>query len=214
MDLSKSDSEIAHLAASYLIEGAAETFQDAKIKASEAIGSPPKAQLPSNVLVQQILAQNLALLEGSKWLDRVRKMRGAALKAMRFFADFEPHLVGSVLYGTVTEYAIISVHVHNDDLEPLLWKLGDANIQYRLGETKLKTQGNKSAVFPCLEITMSAYEFDIVVLPLAHRFNPPLSPLDGKPYQRADMTRVEQLVDDNQTLFGKYLESIPLEVGP
>ena len=214
MDVSKSDSEIAYLAASYLIEGAADTFHEAKNKAGEALGSTGKAQLPSNVLVQQMLARNLALFEGPKWSERVCKMRGAALQAMQFFADFEPYLVGSVLYGTATEFSVINIHVYSDALEPIVWKLGDANIHYRLGETPLKTQGNKSAAFACLEITMSAYEFDIVVLPLTYQFNPPLSPLDGKPHQRADMARVEQLISENQTLFGKHLQSISVEVGP
>ena len=205
MDASKPAWEVAHLAANYLIDGIAETFQEAKAKAANSLGFTDSGNLPSNIWVQKALAENLALLEGETWSLRVKEMRVAAVQAMRFFSDFDPQLVGSVLYGTATAFSVICLHVYSDDVEPLIWRLNDAGINHRLREVTLKAQRNKTTCFPSLEIAMAEFDFDVVVFPQAYRFNPPNSPLDGKPYQRADIARVEQLIDDDQTLFGRYL---------
>ena len=212
MDAPKPAWEIAHLAANYLIDGIAESFQEAKTKAADSLGFIGASNLPSNIVLHRALAENLALLEGSKWSRRVREMRVAATQAMNFFSDFDPHLTGSVLYGTATAYSVICLHVYSDDLEPVIWRLNEANINYRLSEVSLKTQGNKTIVFPNLEIAMGEFEFDVVLFPQTYRFNPPNSPLDGKPYQRADLDRVQRLIDDEQTLFGKYFDTDPAEL--
>ena len=211
MDAPKPAWEIAHLAANYLIDGIAESFQEAKTKAADSLGFTGASNLPSNIVVQKALAENLSLLEGSKWSRRVEEMRIAATQAMNFFSDFDPHLAGSVLYGTATAYSVICLHVYSDDLEPVIWRLNEANISYHLSEVALKTQGNKTVDFPKLEIAMAEFDFDVIVFPQSYRFNPPNSPLDGKPYQRADLDRVQQLIDDKQTLFGKYFDANPAE---
>ena len=58
---------------------------------------------------------------------------------------------------------------------------------------------------------MSEYDFDILVLPLNFLRNPPFSPLDGKPYFRADAARVEELIAARQTLYGKDLGASRLD---
>lgn len=206
MESTETALEIANLAATYLIEGAADTFQSAKEKAARAIDSGTSKNLPSNILVQRALAYNLSLLEGEDWRVRINEMRRASIEAMRFLADFDPHLVGSVLYGTATEFSVICIHVYSDDVESVIWRLADANIKYHLGEVTLNGVRKNSLVFPNLEIAMANFDFDIVIFPLKYRFHPPNSPLDGKPYQRADMGRVQRLVEDQQILFGKYLD--------
>ena len=198
--------EIANLAANYLIEGAADTFQSAKEKAARTLDLGASNNLPSNIVLQRALAENLSLLEGEGWHRRVNEMRRAAIEAMGFLSEFDPHLVGSVLYGTATEYSVICIHVYNDDVESVIWRLADAEIKYHINEVSLNATRKNTLVFPCLEVAMANFDFDIVVFPLKYRFHPPNSPLDGKPYQRADLARVKRLVDERQTLFSKYLD--------
>ncbi|MGR8949608.1 MAG: hypothetical protein ACU84Q_16315 [Gammaproteobacteria bacterium] len=207
MDSNELALEIANLAAGYLIDGAAETFQSAKEKAARALGTDASKNLPTNIDLQRALAENLALLEGDKWRERVQQMRLAAIKAMHFFADFEPHLVGSVLYGTATKFSVVCIHVYSDDLESVIWRLNDAGVKFRLNEISLRVQRHETLAFPSLEIAMSHFDFDIVVFPLRYRFNPPNSPLDGKTYQRADAERLQRLIDEQRILNGKYFES-------
>ena len=211
MNVSKPAWEIAHLAASYLIDGIAESFLDAKSKAAAALGYASANSLPTNILVQKALVDNLRLLEGQEWIDRINAMRVAAVQAMQFLSEFEPHLVGSVLYGTATSNSAICLHVYSDDLESVIWRLNDAGIKHHLSEVTLSVQHNRMISFPCLEVAMSEFDFDVIVCAQSYRFNPPNSPLDGKPYQRADQVRVQELIDDNQTLFGKYLDASSLE---
>ena len=147
MDASKPAWEVAHLAANYLIDGIAETFQEAKAKAANSLGFTDSGNLPSNIWVQKALAENLALLEGETWSLRVKEMRVAAVQAMRFFSDFDPQLVGSVLYGTATAFSVICLHVYSDDVEPLIWRLNDAGINHRLREVTLKGTTKQNDLF-------------------------------------------------------------------
>lgn len=196
--------EIAHLAATYLIEGMADNFQAAKRKAARSLGLGSNRNAPSNIDVQLALAENLSLLEGKDWHARVRSMREEALRAMDFFSAFDAHLVGSALYGTATEHSQITLHLYTDEFEQAVWRLRDAKIKCYLTATILKSRGNSSQEFPTLELTMSGFDFEIVVFPLSFRFNPPASPLDGKPYLRADAKKLRNLLDSNAVLFGKY----------
>lgn len=198
--------EIAQLAANYLREGLVESFQLAKERAAKSIGASKDADYPSNIELQKCLVENLQLMEGDVWHHRIADMRTAALAAMKFFDEFDPHLVGSVLYGTAVQDSVISIHVYSDDLESIIFKLTDANITYRLNDQTLKLPRKDSVTFPVIEIAMSEFDFDIVICALAYRFNPPISPLDGKPYLRADREKLEQLIGAQQTLFGKYFD--------
>jgi hypothetical protein len=196
--------EVAHLAATYLIQGAADTFGSAKAKAARSLGLAANRNAPSNIDVQLALAENLSLFEGKDWHTRVRRMREEALRAMDFFVAFDPHLVGSVLYGTATEHSQITLHLYTDEFEQVVWRLTDAKITFYLTETMLKIDGKFSQEFPTLEMSMADLDFDLVVFPLSFRFNPPASPLDGKPYLRADAKKLANLIDSNEVLFGKY----------
>lgn len=203
--------EIAHLAALLLIDGGADSFQAAKEKAARSAGLNPNKFLPSNKEVHIALAKNLTILEGKVWQERIQKMRKEALRAMKFFHAFDPHLVGGVLYGTATEYSVITLHLFSDEFEQVVWCVREANIDYQVAECRLSVVGKASREFPSLEISMDGFEFDIVVLPTVFRFNPPTSPLDGKPYLRADEKRVKQIIDDGVMFVGKHLQG--LEIG-
>lgn len=201
--------EIANLAASYLIEGAVDSFQSAKQKAARALGLTTTKSLPSNVDLQRALAENLALFEGDEWRARVRAMRTEALRAMSFFSPLDVHLVGNALYGTATAFSAITLHIYCDDFEQIVWRLRDANISFRVTVNVLKTDNRTNSKstqeFPAIELVMNDFDFDIVVFPLAFLFNAACSPLDGKPFQRGDASKVQELIDKDITLFGKYL---------
>ncbi len=201
--------ELANLAASYLIEGGADSFQSAKQKAARAMGLASTKSLPTNIDLQRALAENLSLFEGDDWRARVQAMRNEALEAMAFFSPLDVHLVGSALYGTATAYSAVTLHIYCDDFEQVVWRLRDANISFRVTVNLLRTDhkaSSKSAQeFPAIELVMNDFDFDIVVFPLNFLFNSACSPLDGKPFQRADANKVKELLDDDIILFGKYL---------
>lgn len=205
--------EIANLAATYLIEGTAESFQSAKHKAARALGYESTKNLPSNVDLQRALAENLSLFEGDDWRSRIRAMRREALRAINFFSPLDAYLVGSALYGTATAFSAVTLHIYCDDFEQVVWKLRDANITFRVTASLMKSDlkgGSRSTQeFPALELVMNDLDFDIVVFPLSFLFNQVPSPLDGKPFERADANKLRELIDTETTLFSKYLLDTP-----
>ncbi len=169
--------EIAHVAARMLVEGTAETFSEAKRKA-----------------VHDALIDYQALFGGDAHRERIISLRRAALTALQALAAFEPRLVGPVLYGTACEYSPVTLHLYTDEVEAVIRHFHDIGMAYRLGETRLNTQGRQSAMFPSFALSDGDIDFDIVVLPLAYLAHPPLSSLDGKPFRRATTTTLEKLL--------------------
>ena len=116
---------------------------------------------------------------------------------MEFFAPFRPCLVGSVLYGTATEYCAIALHVFADEFETVSRHLIAANIHYRIDERTLRVSRNEEQEFSLFSVTMGVWDYEIVVMPTIYRTKIPLSPLDGKIYLRADKERLEEIIDSN-----------------
>lgn len=188
-------SEIAQVAARLLMDGEAEDFGAAKRKAAAQVGAPDLRSLPDNLAVQAAIIENQRLFEPGETAERTRRLRRAALQAMRFFAEFEPRLVGPVLHGTPFEHSPVTLHLFADELERVIRRLLDARVPYDLGEQMRRTGRHDQETYPVLETSMDGIEFELVVLPHARLVHPPLSPLDGAPYRRLDAQALAQLLD-------------------
>jgi len=191
-------SEIAQVAARLLMDGEAEDFGSAKRKAADQVGTPDLRTLPDNIEVQAAIIENQRLFEPEETAERTRRLRRAALQAMRFFAEFEPRLVGPVLHGTPFEHSPVTLHLFADELERVIRRLLDARVSYDLTEQTRRTGRRDQETYPVLETSMGEIEFELVVLPHARLVHPPLSPLDGAPYRRLDAQALAQLLDSPQ----------------
>lgn len=188
-------SEIAQVAARLLMDGEAEDFGAAKRKAAAQVGAPDLRSLPDNLEVQAAIVENQRLFEPEETAERTRLLRQAALQAMRFFAEFEPRLVGPVLHGTPFEHSPVTLHLFADELERVIRRLLDARVPYDLGEQTRRIGRREQETYPVLETAMGGIGFELVVLPHARLAHPPLSPLDGAPYRRLDTQALAQLLD-------------------
>ncbi|HMM77988.1 MAG TPA: hypothetical protein PJ986_19975 [Gammaproteobacteria bacterium] len=187
-------SEIAQLAARLLIDGEAEDFGAAKRKAAEALGVHDQRALPDNRDVQAAIVDHQRLFEGEAIAARTRRLRAAALSAMRFFADFEPRLVGPVLHGTPFEHSAVTLHLFSDEAEGVVRWLLQHRIPYRLDEQIRRAGRRDSESYPVLETALGEVDFELVVMPRVRLQNPPLSPLDGAPYRRLDAAGLAALL--------------------
>lgn len=191
-------SEIAQVAARLLMDGEAEDFGSAKRKAAAQVGAPDLRTLPDNSEVHAAIIENQRLFEPEETAERTRRLRRAALQAMRFFAEFHPRLVGPVLHGTPFEHSPVTLHLFADELEQVIRRLLDARVPYDLTEQTRRTGRRDQETYPVLETTMGEIGFELVVLPLVRLVHPPLSPLDGAPYRRLDAQALAQLLDSPQ----------------
>jgi hypothetical protein len=184
---------LAHEAARILAEGGTRDYAVAKRKAAERLASPDTRHLPSNEEIERELRRYLELFQGAKLPDRLANLRGLALDAMRFLQAFEPRLVGSVLAGTATEYAIIELHVSADTPEQIALWLTENAIPYEQGERRIRFGGDRHETLPTYRFTANDITVELCMFKRSMR-ETPLSPVDGKPMKRANVRELETLI--------------------
>ena len=180
-----------------IAEGTAPSFAEAKRKAAEALGHTNARNLPENLAVQEALIEYQRLFEGVVHAERIHAMRREALRAMDALVDFEPRLVGPVLYGSACDYSPVTLHLYTDEPESLARHLHDLGIAFRLDDTRLRVGAKAWDVFPVYRVMVDDLEFELVVMPLAYLAHPPLSSLDGRPYKRADPASLTRLLAES-----------------
>src|SRR5688500_1794539 len=92
-------SHIAYCAARLMAEDGIEDYALAKRKAARQAGVPETRELPTNEEIDEALKAYRQIYHREEHRDRLRALRGAALRAMRELAPFNPYLTGSVLSG-------------------------------------------------------------------------------------------------------------------
>lgn len=186
--------DIANAAARMLVEGSAESFAAAKRKAAARFGVSDARLMPDNIEVQAAIIDYQRIFEPVEIGARVARMREQALAAMRFFADFAPHLVGPVLYGTAFAHSPIALHLFSDEVEAVSRFLVQHGIGYRLSAKTLSLGGRASETYVVFEISRGEFDFECTILPHKRLAQAPLSPLDGQPYRRMNIAALEALL--------------------
>ena len=187
--------EIAQLAARLLADGEAEGMGDAKRRAAERLGLRDARELPDNLAVLGAIVEYQRLFESEEAPARLASMRGVALEAMRALADFEPRLVGPVLYGTAFDHTAVTLHLHSDEPEAVVRRLLALRVSYRLGEQSLRTGRDTRESVMALETLLDGTPLELVVMSRQRLSNPPLSPLDGAPYRRLEAAGLAALLE-------------------
>lgn len=168
----------------------------AKKKAARRLGISPDAGLPKNREIEEALRESLDLFGGRGHRERLRTLRGAALQAMDFLAEFNPRLVGPVLEGTADEYSPIQLQVFAEAPEQFAMFLDQRSIPYDQLEHTVRLERNRQETFPLFQFNAGEYPYDVTVLSLKALRQPPLSPVDGRPMRRASIHAVRCLLDE------------------
>ena len=113
-------------------------------------------------------------------------------------------LVGPVLYGTACEFTPISLHLRCDEFEAVTRFLLERRMSYELVDGQLRMAG-LAGPQRVAQIELSLYDeaFELTVLP-AHHSRQPLSAIDGRPMQRADLAALEALLDSGEVFVGDF----------
>lgn len=190
----KTRERIAHRAARLMAEDGVTNYRVAKQKAAERLGINNTRSWPDNRQIESALSEYQRLFQGEIHRQHVTQLRRAALQAMRLFAPLHPKLVGSVLKGTAGPSAVVSVHVFTDAAENVCQRLFDHNIPFEDAERRLRTSARSYADYPAYRFVAGEISFELVVFPTKNLHQAPLSPVDGRPMQRAEIATVESLL--------------------
>lgn len=182
-----------HAARLMAVDGVA-SFAAAKEKAAQQLGVRDPRRWPDNREVESALAGYQRLFQCPEQEASLGRLRRAALQAMRALAAFRPRLVGPVLSGTAVEHSPVCLHVFNDTAEEVCLALSEQGIVYRSAQRRLRLDPKQWQSYPSFSFLAGEIEFEIIVFPPKGLRQSPLSPVDGRPMQRADMAAVENLL--------------------
>lgn len=186
---------LAQEAARIMAEQAIRDFGQAKRKAAARLGVESTRNLPNNREIEAAFEEYLRLFRADSQPSQLRRLREAAVQAMRLFARFRPRLVGPVLQGTADENSPVHLHLFADTAEEVDLFLMDQQIPYRLDSRALRTGPEESIHYPVYRFVAGDIPVELTVFTERAR-QAPLSPIDGRPMQRAGLERVQELLEE------------------
>lgn len=186
--------QLAAEAARIISEQGIRDYGMAKRKAADRLGIDDEFALPSNREVEAALQQHQALfqsLDQPRWLHERRQ---AAIEAMRFFARFEPRLVGAVLEGTADQHSAVCLHLFCQDPAQVAQWLDDKRIPFEVDERRIRLDAYRDATVPVLRLSADDQAFDLSLFDLDGLRQAPLDRITERPMRRAGLEAVLALV--------------------
>jgi hypothetical protein len=186
---------LAQEAARVIAEDGVRDHQLAKRKAAARLGVRDlHGNLPTNSEIQAALEERQRIFGGAAHDGTVRRLRRAALDAMRSFAAFEPRLVGPVLAGTATEHTDVQLHLFCDSPERIAILLLEREIPHEQVERRIRRMSGEHRQVPAFRFMAGEVAFEVAVFPYDDIREAPASQVDGKPMRRASLRDVEALL--------------------
>ena len=189
---------LAFEAAKMMAEGGVRDYHQAKLKAAQRLGIFDDASLPRNREIEDALREYQRLFLGSDQAQEVRRRREAALRALEFFSEFEPRLVGPVLDGTADANSVVALHVHSDDADAVTRHFEEHGVPVVARSRHLRLDRDRDGDFPVWLFAAEDLSFDITVLPADVLRQAPLSGIDGKPMRRASAAQLRALLAEDE----------------
>lgn len=193
--MSENSQRIAHEAARLMAEGGIRDYHQAKLKAATRLGIADEAALPRNREIEAALREYQRLFQPDN-VATLRQRRQAALRALEFFAGFDPRLVGPVLDGTADAGSPVALHLHVDDADAAARFLEHHGVPAEARSRRLRLDRERSGTFPAWLFSADDVAFELTVLPRDVLRQAPLSALDQKPVKRASAVQLRQLLAD------------------
>jgi hypothetical protein len=185
---------LAQEAARILLETGSRDFRLAKHKAATRFAATDTRNMPSNTEIEQAIVDYQRLFRSDSQPQLLSRLRQTALEAMRFFVSFNPLLVGPVLTGSADVNTPVTLHVFADSPEEISFHLMEQKVPFDIQDKRLKTGAQQYENFPAYRFVARDTPVEVIVLPPPRRAHAPLSPVDGRPMQRANMAALEKLL--------------------
>lgn len=189
---------LAFEAARLMAEGGIRDYHQAKLKAAQRLGIHDDASLPRNREIEDALREYKRLFLGDDLASGLRQRREAASRALEFFRDFDPRLVGPVLEGTADAHSPVALHLHCDDADAIPRFLEEHGVPAQARSRHLRLDRARQGDFPVWLFAAEELGFDVTVLPLDVVRQAPLSAVDEKPMKRASAAQLRALLAESE----------------
>lgn len=181
-----------------MAESGMRDFHQAKLKAAERLGIFDDASLPRNREIEDALREYQRLFHGDAQASNLRQRRQAALRALEFFAGFDPRLVGPVLDGTADAHAPVALHLYSDDMDAVPRHLDQHAIPAEARSRRIRLDRERTADVPVWLFSAEDFTFDLTVLPHDALRQAPLSGIDERPMRRASASQLRELLANEE----------------
>ena len=188
---------VAQEAARIIVEEGLEDYRLAKTKAAERLGMADRGSLPRNGEIERAVAEHLLIFRHDSHTNLLQSLRSAALSAMHLLSPFTPRLVGPVLAGTAGEHSAVNLHVFSDSAEQVAFLLHDGGIAYKPFERRYKSRRGRSETYAAFSFVHRNSTIEATVFPFDGIRQAPISPVDGKPMRRADLAKVQEMLESS-----------------
>ena len=178
---------IAVEAARLIAEQGLRDFHAAKRKAALQLGLGECSPLPRNTEIEEALREHQRLFQGHAQPAQLRHLRETAIEAMRFFARFEPRLVGAVLDGTADAASAVCLHLFDDNFDGIIAFLDDNQIPFEQQDREFRYSADLRAVYPALLFSAGGTAIDLTVFPLDGLRRAPLDRINERPMRRVSL---------------------------
>jgi len=185
---------MAYEAARIMIEQGLSDFDRARRKAAARTGIADRRLWPTNEAVREAVLMQRRLFRGDEHSRALRALREAALEAMRAFAEFRPRLTGAVLEGSADAGAVVELLLFAEHPEAVLFTLLDQGIPWHEGERSLRHANGQRRAYPSFGFMAGDIPFELIVLPVQVRRDPPIDPVSERPNPGADLAELERLL--------------------
>ncbi|MDP2322499.1 MAG: hypothetical protein Q8N51_00525 [Gammaproteobacteria bacterium] len=169
-------------------------FRGAKAKAAQRLGMGRNAVLPNNEEIEAALAERTRIFHSDSHPELLDALRHAAVENNRDLAPFHPRLVGDVLSGNATVHSNVDLHLFSDTVEAVGSTLEQLGIGHRVIARRFRLRRDEFEPFPGYRFSAHDCDFTGTVFPLRMRGHAPLSPVDGRPMQRANAKELAELL--------------------
>ena len=187
---------LAQEAARIIVDQGVQDFGVAKRKAAERLGLSDRGSLPGNSEIELAVSEHLQIFRADSHLNLLQTMRAAALSAMQMLSPFTPRLVGPVLAGTAGEHSAVNLHVFSDSAEQVAILLYQGGVAYRPFERRYKSRRGRTETYAAFSFLHCDSTIEATVFPFDGIRQAPISPVDGRPMQRADARAVQAMLGD------------------
>ncbi|RJQ45908.1 MAG: hypothetical protein C4528_07860 [Gammaproteobacteria bacterium] len=184
---------IAMEAARLIAEHGMSDYYAAKRKAAQHLGL--QHPLPRNEEVEQALGDYQRLFQADTQPRHLKKLREAALQAMRLLERFEPRLTGSVLSGAAHRHSDVNLHLFAATPEEVGWLLDSRDIPFQLVQRHFSfTSATPAKIFPVYRFVAGEVTLDLAVFPLLGVRQAPLNPVNGRPMERISCAALDKML--------------------
>ena len=191
--------QLAQEAARLMVEEGVQDFTVAKQKVATRLHLPRGQSLPRNEEIQQAVMEYQRLFKHNSHPQTVARLRQTALKAMSFFKDFEPRLVGAVADGSAGEFSPITLHLFPESSETLNLFMINQRLPYDLGSQRTSSSNKPAVDLPVYHMAMEGGDIELIVFDKMAIRQPPRDPVTRKTMQRLDIKQLEALIQLTET---------------